>query len=61
MPTDVKSPQHVRAGKARAAERWSNPANRSAVKLADLTVQQRQLVLALVAAARAANADRQGA
>lgn len=45
----------VPGGKARAAQRWSDPANRTAVKLDDLSVEQRRLVLALVNAARSAN------
>ena len=43
----------VVAGAQGAASRWSDPANRRIVRLDDLTIPERELVLALVEAAKA--------
>jgi len=47
----IKDPAKVRAGELGATSRWGPPGTRT-VKIGDLTVEQRQLVLALVAAAK---------
>jgi hypothetical protein len=49
----AKNPDKVRAGRIGAEVRWHAPRT---VDIADLTGEQRRLVLALVAAARAAKA-----
>jgi hypothetical protein len=49
MPEAVS--RFVRAGRASAAKRWGNPANRMVVRLDSLTVEQKAVVLALVRAA----------
>ncbi len=47
-----KNPIKVRAGRIGAEARWGPPGTR-VVKIGDLTIEQRRLVLALVDAARA--------
>ncbi len=50
-----KDPTKVRAGRIGAEARWGPPGTRT-VKIGDLTVEQRRLVLALVDAAKKAPA-----
>ena len=58
MVSTSKDPAKVAAGKAGAVARWGAPRR---LQLGDLTPDQRRLVLALVEAAREANAVRQAA
>ena len=53
MATDIKDPIKVRAGQIGARKRWGEP---RLVRLDDLTMAQRQLVMALVDAARSQKA-----
>ena len=55
--TPTKDLRKVPGGKARAAQRWSNPENRTSVRIDELTPDQRRLVLALVDAAKAGKAS----
>jgi hypothetical protein len=48
-----KDAAKVRAGQIGSARRWGDPANRRVVRLDDLSVPQRAVVLALVDAAKA--------
>jgi hypothetical protein len=51
----IKNPVKVRAGQAGAERRWG-PTGTRTVSLADLTPEQRRLVISLVDAAKAATA-----
>jgi hypothetical protein len=60
MPEAVlaaKDPAKVAAGQAGAAKRWSDPANRTVVRLDSLSTAERAVVLALIDAKKAAPAD----
>jgi hypothetical protein len=48
----TKDPVFVESGKRGAALRWADPAKRVAVRIDDLTLEQRSLVLALIEAAK---------
>jgi hypothetical protein len=52
-----KDPDKVRAGRAGAQKRWSNPDARRVVRLDDLSREQRAIVLALIEAARSRPTD----
>lgn len=52
---EAKDPKKVKAGKARAEQRWGP---QRVVRIGDLTPAQRRLVLALVEAAREYNEGR---
>jgi hypothetical protein len=54
--TTVPSPRRVAAGRLNAAKRWGPPGTPRVVKIGDLSIEARQLVLALVDAARAKKA-----
>lgn len=50
MPdTQTKDPRFVAAGARGAAKRWSDPANRRVVRLADLEPEEAAVVRALLA------------
>ena len=49
-----KDPARVEIGKRAMAKRWSDPAARKVVRIDSLTLEQRAVVLALVAAAKKA-------
>ena len=51
-----KDPARVEIGKRAMAKRWSDPAARKIVRIDSLTIEQRAVVLALVAAAKKAPA-----
>jgi hypothetical protein len=51
---DVRDPKKVAAGRAGALRRWGPPGTRVA-RLGDLTPEQRDLVLTLVAAVKSKN------
>jgi hypothetical protein len=50
----VKDPVFVESGRRGARKRWADPAVRTTVRIDALSPEQRALVLALVAAAKAA-------
>ena len=57
LPSPDKDPRAVARGKKGMATRWGGGHVAAHLRLGDLTVPQRRLVLALVAAARAENEE----
>ena len=60
MVTGTKDPVFVESGRRGAEKRWSDPSTRVAVRIDDLTPEQRSLVLALVDAAKKAAPNANG-
>ena len=54
MVSAVKDPIYVESGRRGAERRWADPATRKVVRIDSLTIEQRAVVLALVAAAKKA-------
>jgi hypothetical protein len=56
----TKDPVFVESGRRGAEKRWADPAKRVAVRIDDLTLEQRSLVLALIEAAKKAAPNANG-
>lgn len=59
--SEPERPNYSELGKRGMASRWGNPANRRVVRIADLSPEQRALVLALVSAAKSATPEEDAA